>query len=514
MKLQQFKLIFIPLLIFLLTSFIPSSSQLRTLYNSLDPLSIAQHLALYELYPDSDEGKRALNDAWRLLNHSQTNSNELINSDSLSPFAINAVVSLVNKHSDEPIPELSENELLFIEKLASNFPNRKLKGHLAQSEDDVLRLPQEEIDLARGLFLTQLGNNALNKVRTYEAMIDLMALQIRAKLPPTPTPQQQIRAINDFIFSDMGFRFPPHSLYAKDIDVYTFLPSVLDGRRGVCLGVSILYICLAQRLGLNLEMITPPGHIYVRYKQPNTEEINIETTARGIHVDSDEYLSISTCALQQRNIKEVIGLAHFNQASVFWTQKKYQDALNSYQKALPYLHDDALLKELMGYNFLFVGDLDRGTALLKEIKDHKPTYSIKRDTVTEDFLNGYADAEAIKTIFMHVDEKRDSILQKRDALLDITKKWPHFRMGWLSLAVTWLQLYRLGEALEILEKYHTLDNEDPEAEYYLTALYAQRIDYEKAWKSFRNLERILKQNNYQPKLLKEIKIELSSLFPE
>ena len=76
------------------------------------------------------------------------------------------------------------------------------------------------------------------------------------------------------------FRFPPHSLYAKDIDVYTFLPSVLDSRRGVCLGVSILYLCLAQRLDLPLEAMTPPGHIYVRYG----EDLNIETTARGIDV--------------------------------------------------------------------------------------------------------------------------------------------------------------------------------------------------------------------------------------
>src|SRR6202044_1243325 len=122
------------------------------------------------------------------------------------------------------------------------------------------------------------------------------------------TPQQKIDAINSFIFEEMGFRFPPHSRYAKDIDIYTFLPSVLDSRRGVCLGVSILYLCLAQRLGLNLEMITPPGHIYIRYHE-GENIINIETTCRGIHMDSEDYLGINTRCLQMRNIKEVIGLA-------------------------------------------------------------------------------------------------------------------------------------------------------------------------------------------------------------
>ena len=98
----------------------------------------------------------------------------------------------------------------------------------------------------------------------------------------------------------MRFRFPPHSLHAKDIDIYTFLPSVLDGRRGVCLGVSILYLCLAQRLGLDLEIITPPGHIYVRYQSPEGEMINIETTARGIDIPSERYLGMETRKLQTK----------------------------------------------------------------------------------------------------------------------------------------------------------------------------------------------------------------------
>src|SRR5207237_2545338 len=96
------------------------------------------------------------------------------------------------------------------------------------------------------------------QIQSYEANLDLMALQLRARLGDKTDPLSMIRAMNDYIFSEMHFRFPPQSLFAKEIDVYTFLPSVIDQRRGVCLGVSILYLCLAQRLGLSLEAITPP----------------------------------------------------------------------------------------------------------------------------------------------------------------------------------------------------------------------------------------------------------------
>jgi regulator of sirC expression with transglutaminase-like and TPR domain len=99
-----------------------------------------------------------------------------------------------------------------------------------------------------------------------------MALQILARLPENASSEEMIRVMNEMLFNEMRFRFPPQSLGIKEVDLYTVLPSVLDSRRGVCLGVSIIYLCLAQRLDLNLEVITPPGHIYVRYVDPKTLE--------------------------------------------------------------------------------------------------------------------------------------------------------------------------------------------------------------------------------------------------
>lgn len=499
----------------------PSPSKLKTLYNSLEPRSVSQHLAFYDLYPDTPEGKQALQLAWMLLAGKESQNTQHLSSDPFLSYAIEAIVALVNKQPDESIPELQENELQIIEKLAQRLPNRKLKGYGARSEAEVLALAPSEIDLARGLFLTQMGEQNIRKIRIYEAQIDLMALQILAQLPPNPSPANIIRTMNDFIFGEMGFRFPPHSIYAKEIDLYTFLPSVLDSRRGVCLGVSILYICLAQRLNLQLEMITPPGHIYVRYRsnsnqtnQENNQEINIETTARGVHIPSEQYLNIDTRSLQQRNIKEVIGLAHFNQASVYWTKNKYEEARSSYEKALPYLPGDKQLMELMAYTYILTGAEEEGFNLLKQVKDYVPEHAVTGNTMAEDLLIGAADAEGIKAIFTDTEEDRQSILKKQAVLEKVLERCPKFRAGWCSAAITWLQLHRYGEALEILKHYHQLDPEDPTTEYYLTMLYAERHDYNRAWEHFRIMEKILDKRNHHPKLLKELRRELASLSPE
>lgn len=490
-----------------------SPAKIRALYSSLQPDSISEYLAFYQLYSETNEGKKALMDAWQLLNK----KGQRISFSSLPNIssALGAIVNIINKEANEQTVSLSEEDLDIINKLSSHLSNRKLKGYKALTEADVVRLEPSEIDLARGLFLSQLGTSpeALKQIESYEASIDLMALQILSQLPPQHTHQDLIKKMNHFIFTEMGFRFPPHSLYAKDIDVYTFLPSVLDSRKGVCLGVSILYLSLAQRLDLSLEMITPPGHIFVRYNDGH-EIINIETTARGINIDSEDYLNIDTCQLQKRNIKEVIGFAHVNHASIYLQEAIYDKSLDSYKKAQPYLKEDCLLKELMGFNYLFVGQENEAQKMLIQIKDHIPDISLTKSSTVEDYLNGKADAECIKTIFLRVDENRESVIKKKEALEGILKRYPQFRAGLSSLATTWLQLHRVSEALVYLEKLYDIDPSDPTTNYYLSALYAERMDYNKAWKHLLETEKIVQAKNHFPNALKELRRELETLSPE
>jgi tetratricopeptide (TPR) repeat protein len=512
-KLTILLIVFYPSLI--IANLEPSTTKLKVLYNSLDPNSISQHLAFYDLYKNFPEGKNALQYAYQLLSGKQQVIPNQINLPPSINSSIQAIIGLVNKHSTDNLIELADSELAFIDQLAKSLPNRFLKGYHATNEEEVLALPPSEIDLARGILLSQIGSDpeSLRKIKSYEAAIDLMALQILARINLTDDPKTKIRAINRFVFEEMGFRFPPHSTYAKDVDLYTFLPSVLDSRRGVCLGVSTLYICLAQRLDLKLEIVTPPGHIYVRWHQGN-KEINIETTARGIDLPSEEYLGIDTRFLQERNIKETIGMAHFNQASVFWERGDYDNALNAYLRAKPYLPNDELVMGFISFIYILKDQPEQAEPFLKAIVDHLPDHAVSKDTVAEDYLMGNASKECIQAVFMRVDENRESIIAKCDALQNVLKKYPHFRDGYFSLASTWMQLHRSKEALEALERYHEIDSNNASVEYYLAELYADRLDYNRAWKHLRLAEKLTKERDHEPKALLALRQQLVKCCPE
>ena len=496
-------------LILLTTSLSAVPPTRKVLLSTLDPSSASQHLAFYQLYSETHEGKIALERAWRLLSgnpRSVTPLNQLPSS-----HVLDSIIALVNRQPTEKLPNMTTHDLATINELSQNFGNRRLKGYGLNSEEQVLRLHPEEIDLARGLLLSQAL--PMDEIVTYEAMIDLMALQVQSQLAPNATPEQIVRVMNRFIFEEMQFRFPPHSAFAKDIDLYTFLPSVLDSRRGVCLGVSILYICLAQRLNVPLEIITPPGHIYVRYRDGD-HIINIETTARGIDVESEQYLSLNTRKLQLRNLKETIGFAHVNQASLYWSADDHSKILPSYEIALKYIHNDPLIYELYAYALIVNGQVEKGRTILQQQKGVIADHAIVKEPLCEDYLSGKTDAEGILSCFLMVDEDRESLLKKKEKIEAHLIKFPEFRSGYFTLATTLMQMHREGEALDLLKRYHKLDANNPTAEYILSILSAKRFDFNEAWRHLVNAETIVASKNHKPKALKELRKQLSVIYPE
>ena len=479
--------------------------QLDALYHGLDPSSISQHLAFYKLYPDTPQGRDAYDDAIHLLGGNSYDGSTTITTP-LPSNAINTMVSLITvPGGTTTTTPFTDDECLAISNIASRLKNRHLPGYNAATEEEVLSLDDTDIDIARALLLSYYGDDDVEEISRYEALLDIMSLEILAGLSDEAPPEDIIRAISRFVFETMRFRFPPESLYRQDIDYYTFLPSVLDSRRGVCLGVSTLYLCIAQRLGLDLEVVTPPGHIFLRYRHDDGTFTNIETTARGIDIPTESYLGINTRSLQERSYKEVIGLAHYNQASVWWQGGDYDKALASYQKAVPYLPNDTIAQEFLAYAFIATGDKNKGKKILKAVHDVTPDDLVCRDTIADEYLDGNVDIDGIAMLFTHTDETRVSIFEKQEKLHDILELYPKFRAGHLALSITWLQLSREKEALQSLQKYHALDSGDPTVEYYLSTIYFSRQDYKNAYIHLSNVLALTASRDHKPKALEIMK---------
>jgi len=154
--------------------------------------------------------------------------------------------------------------------------NEGKRGLHARSIEEVLRLREDEVDLATAALIVSEHWSDLVYRRMYLSKLDEMALEIQKSLKKKwlkPT-YKAIPVINKYLFGDLGFKAVPEPNDPNDL----FLHSVLDRKQGYCLSLSILYLSLGERLGLPLYGVVVPGHFFVRYDDGRTR-FNIEATS-------------------------------------------------------------------------------------------------------------------------------------------------------------------------------------------------------------------------------------------
>lgn len=489
-----------------------ADSAIHASYHTIPENDISKLLAFYQLYPDTIYGDRALHSAWENLQKHRTEKIPITSGIDLPSIDIDTMIQFLSETSTVTQNFLDSHQIELLEKISDHLMNRKLKGYKVWKKEELILLDPEEIDISRAILLHELED--IHTIRQYEVFLDGMALQILATLPLSATAIDKIHALNHWIFYERQFRFPPHSLWPKDIDSYTLLAQVIDNRQGVCLGVSILYLCLAQRLGVSLQIFTPPGHIYLSYMD-DKQTINIETTARGRNVPTRNYLSSNIRLLQKRSLMEVVGMVFINQGSKFLRLQEYTKAIEFYDKAIVYLPNDPVVKELLGFTLLFTKNRQKEAIdLLTSLSNNSNPALIYQNSLAKDYLENRIDLEGVKILWLPVKEDCESILEKNIKLKKLVEKFPITREGLFHLAISYLQLSNTIEAEKILLKYSTIAPGHPTVHYYLSVLAKKHMNLPSAWKQYRIAASIIESSNGNRYFLENLYKELQSLLPE
>lgn len=99
----------------------------------------------------------------------------------------------------------------------------------------------------------------------FSAQLDAFAARVRKLLPKAATMRAQCRIINRVLFEEFGLRGNSDH-YADPRN--SFLDQVLERRLGIPISLSVLYLLVAQRVGLELEPVGVPGHFLVGGYEP------------------------------------------------------------------------------------------------------------------------------------------------------------------------------------------------------------------------------------------------------
>jgi regulator of sirC expression with transglutaminase-like and TPR domain len=138
--------------------------------------------------------------------------------------------------------------------------------------EDLLERPDPEVGLAEAALLIAAQEYEGLDVRAYQVRLDEMGRALRARLDDEPRPERAVMALNHYLFQELGFKGNTEQYYdARN----SYLNEVLDRRTGIPITLSLVYIEVGRRAGLEVEGVGLPGHFVVR----------VQTPARGMLVD-------------------------------------------------------------------------------------------------------------------------------------------------------------------------------------------------------------------------------------
>ena len=121
--------------------------------------------------------------------------------------------------------------------------------------------PEKSIDLGRAALAMAASDYPDLDIAGYLSRIDELAAMVAARLGADADVYQSIAALNVVLFKEHGFRgnrehyFDPRN---------SFLNEVLDRRTGIPISLSVLYIEVAQKIGVALQGVGFPGHFLVK----------------------------------------------------------------------------------------------------------------------------------------------------------------------------------------------------------------------------------------------------------
>jgi regulator of sirC expression with transglutaminase-like and TPR domain len=145
-------------------------------------------------------------------------------------------------------------------------------------------LPDEQIDLARASLAIAQGEYPDLDVERYLRKIDEIAAEVRNRAGEHADPPRLIATLNFVLFTIERLR-------GNSADYYdprnSFLNEVMERKRGIPISLSMLYIEVARKAGLDLFGVAFPGHFLVKFVSSG-EDIIIDPFHRGAILSDEE----------------------------------------------------------------------------------------------------------------------------------------------------------------------------------------------------------------------------------
>jgi tetratricopeptide (TPR) repeat protein len=356
--------------------------------------------------------------------------------------------------------------------------NENKNGRYARSIEQILRLAEEDIDLATAVLIISEQWNDNVHGRRYISDLDDMAFEIRDRLDDKKLKanHKAIALINEYLFDELGFESISEASDPNDL----FLHSVLDKKQGYCLSLSILYLSLGERLGLPLYGVVVPGHFFVRYDDGQRVRFNIETTSKGGYADDEHYINKFKVPQNDHDSLYMANLDKMQTLGCFFNNlgNSYSDIGNT-EQALIALERAVEINPSLAESRANLGNIYLKKGQIKDaIYEYRTSLQINPDDAkTHNNLgNAYTKRNWLS----------DALSQYTQSL----KLDPNFTDAYKNLAMAYCKREMFGQAITQLKRAIIVEPKNAGIYSQLGNVYSQKNDYERAISQYKKALKI------------------------
>lgn len=236
--------------------------------------------------------------------------------------------------------------------------SRAVHAHRVRDElVRALRPEQGSANLLRAALLIAALDNEELDVEFYVQAVDDLAAEFVQSLPSDVSSAGRLAAFHRFLFEEQGFHGSRSGYYTAS---NSYLNEVLDDREGLPITLSVLYVELARRVGIEAAGIGLPGHFVVqvtidgasqlvdvfdRGRTMTQVEAMAQVAARGLAWDAEYLRPQQPVEIVVRMLRNLIRVANDSQDAE--GALRYTDTLLALQ---PDSVEDRLFKAVLCYN--------------------------------------------------------------------------------------------------------------------------------------------------------------------
>ena len=100
--------------------------------------------------------------------------------------------------------------------------------------------------------------------------VDQLLARLKRRVPSDAMPLQKLRAVNQFFFRDLSFRGNLNNYYDPD---NSYVNVVLNTRCAIPITLAVIWLELAQGMGLSARGVAFPGHFMVKVNLPKGQVV-------------------------------------------------------------------------------------------------------------------------------------------------------------------------------------------------------------------------------------------------